>query len=278
MANVGSLSVAFTVMLNLEATVNFMPRITRLCLPLTAGMLMLLPSVLAAADTAQPTPILVELFTSEGCSDCPPADALLRKMDEQPVPGAELIVLEEHVDYWDDQGWKDPFSSHEWTIRQSEYAGRLHVKEPYTPQMIVEGAEQFVGNDGRKAQTAIDSAVAHPNTVATQVSGMKVDHGKVQAYIQTGPVSANAEIFVAIALDHAETQVNAGENSGHKLEHVAILENLSRVGKVHAGESFSKDISVSDHLSGKPGRLIVFVQEPNQGKVLGAVMQPLQSE
>ena len=248
----------------------------QLALSLTVGLLVLGP-LGVAADSASPTPVFVELFTSEGCSDCPPADAFLRQMDGQPIAGVELIVLEEHVDYWDDQGWKDPFSSHEWTERQSQYADRLHVKAPYTPQMIVDGVDQFVGNDRAKAGPAVQSAIAS-GMVSTQIVGMKTSGKKVEAHIEAGPVPANADVFVAFALDHAETQVQRGENGGKKLEHVAILRSLHKVGKVKKGETFANDISLASDLSGQPGRIIVFVQEPGQGRILGAAMEPISAQ
>src|SRR5580693_6478275 len=112
---------------------------------------------------AQPArePVIVELFTSEGCSSCPPADALLAELDSrQPLGSAEVIALEEHVDYWDQQGWRDPFSSAIWTARQYEYAGKLHNGNPYTPEMVVDGMEGFVGSRGALAREEIEKAAA----------------------------------------------------------------------------------------------------------------------
>src|SRR5215471_17890729 len=104
-------------------------------------------SAQSVRDSTAPTPVVVELFTSEGCSSCPPADALLAKMETaQPFRGVQIIAIEEHVDYWDQQGWVDPFSSADWTDRQQVYETAFRQPGPYTPQMVVNGRRQFVGS------------------------------------------------------------------------------------------------------------------------------------
>ena len=233
---------------------------------------------LVVAGPANPapaaTPVVVELFTSEGCSSCPPADAFLRTLDSsQPIPGEQLIVLEEHVDYWDDQGWKDPFSSHELTQRQTDYAQRLGVQGPYTPEMIVDGAYEFVGNDRAKASEALKK-VQSMQAVPVRISGVNVADGKLQAHIETDPVPAKADVMVAVVLDHAESQVLRGENGGHHLEHVAVVTALSKVGKTEKQHPFSKDVSLNaKSLTQQPFRVIAFLQESGQGKILGAAVE-----
>lgn len=229
-------------------------------------------SVPTFAETA--TPVLVELFTSEGCSDCPPADTLLRTLDAtQPIPGAQLVVLEEHVDYWDDQGWRDPFSSHLLTLRQTEYVDQLHSHNgPYTPQMVVDGSDEFVGSDRVRAQQAFKNALTTQKT-RIEISQIKAENGKVFAHIATGPVPSKAEVYIALALDHAQSQVARGENGGRNLQHVAVVKSLLRVGKIGQGESFSSDVAVPAQSTGESYRVIAFVQEPNQGRVLGAAQE-----
>jgi len=225
----------------------------------------------AGSSTANRTPVLVELFTSEGCSSCPPADALVGTLDStQPFPDAQLIVLEEHVDYWDDQGWRDPFSSHALTLRQSEYVEKLHLKTgPYTPQMVVDGSEAFVGSNRIQAAGAVERAARTPK-VRMEISSLDPEKGKISAHISTGAVPEKAEVLVAVALDRAQSKVLRGENGGRQLQHVAVVSRLSSVGKVKPGESFSKDVTINLPSSGQGHRIVAFLEEEGSGRVLGA--------
>jgi hypothetical protein len=218
------------------------------------------------------TPVLVELFTSEGCSSCPPADALLQNLDRtQPISGVQLIVLSEHVDYWDGQGWRDPFSSHALTQRQSAYADRLRLASPYTPQMVVDGSLEFVGSDRGRATQAFGKARVLPK-ISLRILSLKVEDGKVRAHIETDLMPSKAEVFVALALDHAQSHVLHGENGGHYLEHVAVVRTLSSLGNVTKATAFAKDMDFALD-SAQSYRLIAFVQEPNQGRILGAAAE-----
>jgi hypothetical protein len=240
-----------------------------------AGVLIILTSTPSSGDSATAEPVLVELFTSEGCSSCPPADALLRTLDNtQPVAGVQLIVLGEHVDYWDDLGWKDTYSSHAFTVRQQTYADRLRVDGPYTPQMVVDGNFQFVGSDRERANQAFEKARALPK-VMIKISSLKVENGTLRAHIETDALPSPAEVFIALALDHAQSQVLHGENGGHRLEHVAVVRNLVKLGNASRGETFSKDLSLAV-TPDQPYRLIAFVQELKQGKILGAAVERVQ--
>jgi hypothetical protein len=237
------------------------------------GALLCLVSVkLKSATTATTTPIVVELFTSEGCSDCPPADAFLRLLDStQPVAGAQLIVLEEHVDYWDDLGWRDPFSSHSFTVRQEEYVRRMRLASAYTPQMVVDGAYQFVGSDRRSALKAFESDRSTPK-VSMRITSNHIANGELVVHVDSDAAPATAEVLMAIAAERAGTHVQRGENGGRDLEHVAIVRELRTVGKLEKGQAFAKDIAISVQSLAQPARVIFFLQEPNQGRVLGATV------
>lgn len=220
------------------------------------------------------TPVLVELFTSEGCSTCPPADALLEKMDSQPLAGLELVVLSEHVDYWNQIGWTDPFSSHSYSERQVEYAHSFHLASPYTPEMVVDGTSQFVGSDGKAAQQALEKEKS-TQKVGLRFSNLHVENGVLHAHIDTDSVPAPArkvDVILVVALNHAESQVARGENAGHHLTHVSVVRTLERVGTVKGGAAFSKDVAVHLEHGAEPGnlRVIGFLQESGQGRIWGA--------
>jgi hypothetical protein len=233
----------------------------------------LLAPATAQSSSKASTPVLVELFTSEGCSSCPPADALLQSLDRtQPISGVQLIVLSEHVDYWDGQGWRDPFSSHALTLRQSAYADRLRLASAYTPQMVVDGGIEFVGSDRARATQALEKAGVVPK-VSLRISSVKVENGKLHAHIETDTLPSKAEVFVALALDHAQSQVLRGENGGHHLEHVAVVRTLRSLGNVSKATAFAKDVEFALDPTAQSYRLIAFVQEPNQGRILGAALE-----
>jgi hypothetical protein len=217
---------------------------------------------------AQRVPVLAELFTSEGCSSCPPADQLLQTFDRlQPVDGARIIVLSEHVDYWDRQGWRDPFSQPLFTSRQQQYASALS-SEVYTPQLVVDGREQVLGNDRAAAQKAIAQAASKPKS-PMEVTAVRDGDSAVVTVRFDKPLDGRNELWVAIADESARSSVTRGENSGRELTHIAIVRKLQSAGKVKGTER-------TLHVRVAPGqsRVIAFLTGGG-GAVTGAGMATL---
>jgi hypothetical protein len=233
-------------------------------------------SALPGPDDTARTPVLVELFTSEGCSSCPPADALLAKLDRsQPVNGTELIVLSEHVDYWNDLGWKDPYSSHEYSERQSAYAARFGHGSVYTPQLVIDGHSELVGSDERRAIQAVENETKFAK-VALSLSAIRFEtKNKLSLHVEAGPLrptvaAHSASLLLAIADDSDESQVSRGENAGRTLKHVAVLRSLVPVGTVGKSDKVSRDITVNfSNENGRQLRMVGIIQESNAGWVLG---------
>jgi hypothetical protein len=223
------------------------------------------------------TPILIELFTSEGCSSCPPADAWLKQMDvTQPIPGAQAIVLSEHVDYWNHDGWTDPYSSAFFTDRQSAYVRALQGSSPYTPEMVVNGeTEVQLSDQAQITKVLVGAAKAQQLPVA--IDGLKIEGASLHAHIDIDGATSrhNADVYAVVALNHAESKVLRGENGGRQLMHAAVALELVKVGKLEKGKPFSRDFQAKI----KPGvdpnnlRLVVFVQESGPGPVLGAAVK-----
>jgi hypothetical protein len=233
----------------------------------------------ADAEGAQ-SPVLIELFTAEGCSSCPPADAFLRQLDaSQPIAGAQLIVLGEHVDYWDQQGWPDPFSSASLTDRQRGYVRALRLREPYTPQFIVDGDTEMRLSERQKIAKLLESAAASPK-IPVAIASLQVEPGPPA--IASGVIEIDgtterhkSEIYLALALDHFESKVLRGENRGQSLAHVAVVIDIAKVGSLRPGQTLKQDFRVPLRAGVDLAniRAIAFVQESDYGKVVGAALK-----
>lgn len=232
-----------------------------------------------AAGPEGHTPVLVELFTSEGCSDCPPADLLLEKLDRsEALNGIQVIALSEHVDYWNDIGWKDPYSSHAYSLRQGTYGRQFGLGSVYTPQMVVDGRAEFVGSNEREAVHAIESAGSIAK-IPLHLSSLRFEGAdRIVLHLEAGPVppalsGRNAEMLLAVADDSDVSSVTRGENAGRTLKHVAVVRSLVSVGKLDSDGRFSQDETV-DLVRGTTRniRVVAILQQPEAGSVLGVEM------
>ena len=225
-------------------------------------------SALPGAFPRANEPVLVELFTSEGCSSCPPADRVLARLLSAPPAGVELIALGEHVDYWDSLGWKDRYSSPDFTQRQEAYARRLGLRGPYTPQLVVDGRIQVVGSDEPAARAAVLEAARTAVGLATaRVVREDASHLFLDVSAEW-PVPRAAEVLVALVQDHARSEVSRGENAGRTLDHVAIVLSLTPVGR--GTGSFRESVLVPRAGTARADRLVVLAQEPNGGPIRAA--------
>jgi hypothetical protein len=195
---------------------------------LLLGMLVLI----APAPPPTRTPVLVELFTSEGCSSCPAADDLLAKLAaDQPVEGVEIIPLSLHVDYWDHQGWKDPFSSRTFTSRQQGYAKIFGDDRMYTPQMVVDGRDEFVGSDENAALRIVRQAAARPRLALKMDAATSPGAVRLSLDLPAAPADAETiDVVVALTENGLSSVVRRGENGGRTLRHVAVVRRLQTLG------------------------------------------------
>ena len=242
----------------------------------------------AKSPDAPPTPVIVELFTSEGCSSCPPADALLSRLGKtQPVPGAEIIALEEHVDYWDRLGWKDPFSSEAATDRQNDFGSAFGGAQIYTPQMIVDGRAQFVGSSDSDALRAIRAASQaqkpavqlsweKDDTLAVHVDALNPDATNPDAAKNAAPRDTS-QLFLVVTENMLHSDVRRGENAGRALEHNGVVRQLLPIGKIDTpAVPFSSTVSVHAAREWNRANLraAVFVQERRSRRIVAAAAIP----
>ena len=229
----------------------------------------------AATPEAKRKAVVVELFTSEGCSSCPPADALLLELRQQAQQdGTEIIPLGFHVDYWNDLGWQDRFSSAAYSRRQEQYARKFALDGPYTPQMVVGGSREFTGSDSSRARAAIAQEATQAQTADVQLSLPSPDKLLVRVSSSAGNITG--DVTLAITEDNLATNVGAGENNGRVLRHAAVVRDFRTLGKLTQG-SFQVEVPITPAKEWKIEdlRYVVFVQGPSNGKIEGAASLPV---
>jgi hypothetical protein len=241
------------------------------------GLALWVPLALAAD---RPVPVVVELFTSEGCSSCPSADRLLSRLDQmQPVPGAQVLAIEEHVDYWNQLGWTDPFSSPQYRARQNDYAIAFHATDIFTPQMVVNGQAAFVGSDMNRAYKEIDAAAQSATTqVHLTATPSSHDPDVVDLSVQVNnPKSAkwrDSRVYLAVTENGLITFVPRGENSGRTLRHSSVVRSFGMIGRVDPkganGGQLVSTLRLPRDWKRENLRAVVFVQERETYHITGA--------
>jgi hypothetical protein len=237
----------------------------------------------APAAPGETTPVVVELFTSEGCSSCPPADSLLARMAASAsVEGADIVALGEHVDYWDELGLKDRFSSASLTDRQRVYSRAFNTDSIYTPQLVVDGRAELVGSDGDAARRAIRRALEVPHgrvRLELEPSG-----GDVALAISTSSLPRPGrgdrdDIVVAITEDRLTTDVRRGENHGRTLAHAAVVRSLATVGEAAASDGAAslsvRRLPIAADWNRDNLKVVAFVQESRSRHIVAAVSRPV---
>lgn len=229
--------------------------------------------------------VVVELFTSEGCSSCPPADQLLSRLESPRygnagrfrqvvtvAPGVEVITLGEHVDYWDQLGWKDRFSSPLFSSRQQDYGRAFRLESVYTPQIVVNGQKEVLGSDPRAVEEAIRDAARKP--LARVTLAMTTPQTVSFSVSRLPPGIHEADILLAVTESGLVTPVYGGENNGRQLRHAAVVRTVTSVGRVdpkRPGEySAVAQLNLRPDWNRANLKLVLFVQDRVTRHILGA--------
>lgn len=221
-------------------------------------------------DAKRTSPVVVELFTSQGCSSCPPADKLLKSLSSD-----DTLVLSFHVDYWNQLGWRDPFSSEQFTVRQRQYAGLFRLNQVYTPQMIVAGESEFVGSNKKLAIGALAKAKQSPIEQSVRITVSKSDTNTFKVKYVTKGVPQGAIMNLAVAQKSASTKVTAGENSRSSLSHVNVVRTFKTI-PLELNSEGETEIEFPNDVSTNQLIIVSYVQDPTTGKIGAAVQQTVE--
>jgi hypothetical protein len=234
----------------------------------------LLGVLVAGALAAQSrVPVIVELFTSEGCSSCPPADNVISRLErDQPLDGVEVIALGEHVDYWDQLGWKDRFSSPLFTARQQDYGQAFHLQSVYTPQIVVNGQAETLGSDAPAASQAIRAASRGPRaSVSMSVTPNNYLSFDVR---RLPPGTTTADLLLAVTESNIENAVQKGENAGRRLRHAPVVRTLTKLGQLDSPKNGAYTATARLMLNPDWNRanlkLVLFVSDRRTHRIVGA--------
>ncbi|MDR3614761.1 MAG: DUF1223 domain-containing protein [Candidatus Obscuribacterales bacterium] len=225
-------------------------------------------------------PVLVELFTSEGCSSCPPADRLAIHLQDASKAGHEVIILSEHVDYWNHLGWQDKYSSHQFTDRQQDYAKVLAQNSVYTPEAVVDGVYGMVGSDRNALQEAVEKCFFSAKASVT-LTAEQIDNDPLKRKVSissTSPVTLagkQAQIYVVVTEDNLKSQIKSGENGGAVLEHTGVVRYLKKLSPVVAfdpqkGLRYTAEIPLNPQWKKQDLRVVGFLQDPITKRIWGA--------
>lgn len=234
-------------------------------------MLMLTLAGLLAVQATAPIPnkpiAVVELFTSQGCSSCPPADRLLTEVSQAATAKGEAVyALSFHVDYWDRLGWRDPYSDHAYTVRQYQYARQFKLESVYTPQAVLNGKNEFVGSNRARLTSLVADALHQPASVGVQLSANRAGQTITVAYKLAG-IAPGTVLNVALVSEHVSTEVKRGENAGRTLTHNNVVRAFTTVKATADGQV---TLPVPADFTPAEGAIIGYVQQENTLATLGA--------
>src|ERR1700761_273420 len=210
---------------------------------------------------------VIELFTSEGCSSCPPADALVARVQKE-SNGKPVYILAFHVDYWNRLGWKDVFSSAEYSERQNQYARWLKLSSVYTPQIVVNGRTEFVGSEEGNLRNAIKTSLEKSAGTELTLNDVKVENDKATIKYHAESAGNNDVLLLALIEKNATTKVQRGENGGRTLAHVQIVSQLKSVSLKNS--TGTESIALPHGFDPQKYELIGFVQNTSNGEITGA--------
>ncbi len=267
-----------------EATMRSANRNFRLSTVLLAGSL-LLTSALHSPEVSAATParpdnsqqaVIIELFTSQGCSSCPPADLLLSKIGRERFAGGAIIPLAFHVDYWNRIGWTDPFSSRQWSDRQNRYAAVRRSSQVYTPQLLLNGGAQVVGNNERLVRDELSRQLKAPRSGSISIDNVAAGESIVSMDLTAslrGTASSSADVYVVIVENGVTTAVKSGENVGRRLVNDHIVRSLTRSFAVKSGSAAGKhtvNVNLDPTWRREGLGIVAFIQDPKTLLIQGA--------